>query len=1006
MLEQSGQLKRISSLLISTVIAVLSFFIFGVVSEVKAEVIEYSDYGTEPFTLSSDLDGRVWPVWKILGGAIMRGTLSFDVTGLKNETGIENPKRQLFAMYDNAQPTLWDNAGYFMQLRKRSFTPGQQPGSSALLQIKGNINCEWFGNEHIQVPAWNEDKVYHFTITWTSDVSNKSVTVKMEDRSESPDDAGNYPSWEGSAPLPWPFLAQQTEIAFGQGGVASYAAAFPSEPGATYDNIVLNAGWVADTYDDFGGYPPCEADPIEIDTTREDEPGTDLGDPYDDPKNPYDTCACISLDGSSQPPCEDDEAGDDEINLAETPFGLYVDIDWSDQEFDVGIEQNWTLEGVINEIIDIDESQRPEPALDIQFAPPAATTGEDVTVAAVAQNFRTLPRNMLFNWCLTRGDNGVTKSYNEVIASGGGPEAELATNNDWLNGGCCNIFTRNPATTGDTDIDNDGMGDNWERRYFVGQVINGVEVTSENALDLVLPNVDFDNDGYQASRFRNAKDEYITLTPGLQDMANPSTNYYPGADAKLTNVEEYILGTNPIDGDTDNDGYGDEMDYLGTGAMTFNFTIDMKPGPGSYGYLVTISAVGINQNNLVGIAARSRQYHVSEGAQMLFTLSSSPNYLAPAVETGEDSLTVEASVAAGDVKAEDLIFQWSFNGENICDSQTYSQFNQFCDVGRYRITIGPDSNTSLLDLPGFDGNIENVEFGTEYKITATAIDPNSRRMATSSISIPVVSSLDLTTACEEGQEDTDALPANGEEPISICVQQVVDEQYLDLSTTNFQWYRDGTIDQDRSGIGQSTYSLTPPTEGGESLKLSVQIIESNTGGTLGSGQREFTTRGPQIEIIAPPSSPMSTGVGNDIYMVAGLAGEEVNFVSEISNFPSTANFMYSWFVGSQSLSGADLSSYSFRIPADARPGTTYDAIVQVRGVTESGNVYDASDSLVLVVTESQGYIGKGNIINRGLAAVASLIPESFRMAVKIFAIVLAIGALIYFISRFAAPFSL
>ena len=142
-------------------------------------------------------------------------------------------------------------------------------------------------------------------------------------------------------------------------------------------------------------------------------------------------------------------------------------------------------------------------------------------------------------------------------------------------------------------------------------------------------------------------------------------------------------------------------------------------------------------------------------------------------------------------------------------------------------------------------------------------------------------------------------------------------------------------------------------------------------------------------------------------MIAVTPGQNILFVSEVSNFPETTTFTYEWQV-SDFLSNESQSEdrFAVHVSDEAPPGTTYNVSVSVRGIADTGAVYDASDQLVMVVSESNTYIGESNIINRGLAAVVSLIPEEFRLAVKIFAIILAIGALIYFISRIAAPFSL
>jgi len=987
--------------IISTVLAVLSFFIFGTMAEVQAATY---DYGSDIY-ISSEYDGEVWSVGQLVGGAIYAGTLSFDVKGIKQDDP-ENKKRQIFAMYDAAQPTLWDHHGYFIHFRKRSSVP--QTGGTPGFQWKYCIDCDW-SSDDVATDPWDPDHTYHFTFRWTSDINDRAAIVKVEDTDvviTKPDGTEEYKSWEASLDLAWPFLTRQQAIAFGSAGLANHPG-FPAQPGLVYSNITLNASRVTDGWDDFGGYPSCEDSTNSDSGPRQDEPGTDIGDPYDDPNNPYDTCACTSLDGG-EPPCEDDRAGDDDINLAQSPFSLYLDFDCdgSSCDIDIGLKENWNLADVLNELFDDQENETPDPSLDINFAPPAATTGDTVNVAAAPQNFRTMSQNLMFNWCLTRGDTGLTKTYNEMIANGNGEQAEVADPKSWQGGGCCSKLTRNPENFNDTDSDGDGMGDNWERRYFTGETINGVVATAENVLSLVQPGDDYDNDGYMAIKFKNQDDQYMTVTPALQETVNGSlgATYYPGGDDKLTNVEEYILGTNPTDGDTDNDGYGDDMDFLGVGALNFDFVVDMEPGPGNYGYLITVSAVGINENNLVGIAGRTRQFNISLGDYMQINLHSQPDYVSPGANQGDNSLTLEVTLLQGDVNLQDLIYEWYFNDQRICDDE---MFGQFCDVGAYQITIGPETDTDLLYLPGFDGDINNVQFGSEYEFKVIATDPVTRRSASIAHRVPIVASLDLTTACATGEEDIETLPENTSQPIEICISQLIEDPGADVSGTNFQWSVDGDVDQANSGLGKSVYPLMPSAPAGDTQTVAVKIIDPGSGEPMGGAEREWVVEGPVVEIVEPPSDPIDVGKGSKQRMTVGEPGQDITFVSEIKNFPETTLNTYYWKVGSESGDGEGLESFNFTVPENAQPGNTYGVSLIVRGIdSESGVVYEASDSVILYINEPGAEISAGSWFQRGMAAVANLVPAPFRLAVQAVAIGIAILAVLYLVFRISGRVSI
>jgi hypothetical protein len=989
--------KRI--ILLCTCLAVLLFFIFGLKSVAQAnslEVITYSD-----FTLGSATDGRVWSVGEIVGGSVMEGFLSFDVKGLRQTS--DNAKTQVFSMVDGAQPTLFDNQGYFVHLRARSWTPSLGQPSSPLAELKSRIDCQWIDGQ-ANVLEWNPNHLYNFLFTWTSGYNDRGMTVKITDQGPPPHNDVTI-SWEITVPMSWAFLAKQQQVIFGSAGLANNPG-FPAQAGAQYSNIILQPVTINPYpgYEDFGGYPSCDdpGTPIDI-GNREDQPGTDMGDPYDDLNNPYDTCACVSIQGKDTPPCKDEKPRHDKINLAQFPFSLYLDVDLGKfPPVDVVLRPRWGLTDVISELLGVNESSQSQPSLDISFSPPSATTGDLVNAIASPQNFKTLPRNMFFNWCLTRGDTGLTKSYNEIIASGGGKLATVADPKSWQANGCCSMLTRNPADEGDTDTDNDGMGDDWERRYFLGKTINGVVATEDNVLDLVQPDDDYDNDGYQATKFKNQDGEYLTVTPALQDYRYVGTNqgiYYPGADDKLTNIEEYILDTNPTVGDTAGDGYGDEMSYLGIGAMNFEFTIDMDPGPGNYGYLVTVSVLGSNSNKLVSIASRYSSYNISQGENIQISLTSQPEFLSPLSEYSDSSIKLKADLVSGNVQPEDLLFEWSFNGENICESE---KFGKFCDIGSYEITIGPETLTSLMDLPGIDSDVTNIIAGKDYIFSVIALDPVTRRSAQASLMVPVVQRVNITTSCG-GEYDLDSLPANAGEPIILCLDQDGEDSW---EKANFQWSVGGVIDQANSGIGFTNYPFKPTVSAGNDQIVSVQIIESTTGNLIGIGERKYLIAGPQVRLLSPPISPMSSGIGPNAMMSVGQPGETINFVAETNNFPATTILNYNWNVGSESISGENYDEFVFTIPDDALPGTTYNASIQVRGIdSETKQVYDAGYAITLVVSSSEAALGSGNVFSRGMAAVINLIPENIRIALEVVTIGIGIFILIFLVFRVSGGIS-
>ncbi len=951
--------RRQLVLVISAVMAALSFFIFGLLSPVSAaETFTYPN-----FSIDSESDGQAWGVGSLAGGAIVNGVLTFEVKGFQQDDP-DNPKRQVFAMYDADQPSLFGNHGYFMHFRKRAEVPqaGYQPG----IQFKGAIDCVWFEPEaNFATEPWNPNTNYKFTVAWGGD----GATLTVENQSGG--------SWSGSVGYTLPFLAQSQEIVFGSAGLAS-GASFPAEPGLEYSNISLTANDIDDP-DDLDGYPPCEETFTVDPGTREDEPGTDAGDPYDDPNNPYDTCACEPIDGTNSRPCEDPKAGKDEFKITDPPFRISVS---KYKGFPTGlkVEPLWTFDRIAGAFWDKEENDQSSPALDLKLSPTNVTKGGELNVTVSPQNFRTMVRNLYLNWCLTNGETGATKSYNEVIA--GGKPAQTYAQAGWAAGGCCSPLTR--SVTSDTD--NDGMDDQWERNNFLGREVNGVLVTESNIDTVIQPGDDLDHDGYYARKFVNKEGRPVTAAPALIDHLGRI--YYPGAgDTRLTNVEEFILGTDPMDGDTDNDGWGDEMDYMGIGATTFSFPVELAPGPSGY-YLITSIAAGINSNGEVSVAARSKRFDVSEGENLEVSLSSPQTSMIIDEQPPGGFIKLNVSIAGGEVEPEDLYFEWFFNGQPVCDSDKY---RDFCQMGRDSIELGGDGK-ALIDLPGLDGKAINLQPGTPYLFAVRVTDPASRRSADAALYVPLAQALHLTTACSAGATDSSAIPTDSGETTTICVEefQAGSTTAAGFTKANWQWSLDDVSVQEQSGIGKSTLTITESELAGGQPKVVAEIFDVAAGGLLARAARDFATTGPTVEITEPVSEYYGGGRGTDNRLVHGQPGETLRFVATAVNFPVTGEINFSWQAGGAQSQGVGLSTFEYTIPLDAKAGQDIPVTIMAQTRSATGQTLMAEDNITLLVGATSGVAGLGEKFQAGLAKVANLIPASYRLA---FTIVIS-GALI------------
>ena len=940
----------------SAVIAALSFFIFGLPMPVGAE----QTFSHADIRITSESSGDTWNIGSLVGDkAITNGVLTFEAKGFRQDDP-ENSKRQVMAMYDADQPTLFDNRGYFMHFRKRVDVPqlSNQPG----IQFKGAIDCDWFEPEaNFATEPWNPNTKYKFILGWDQD--GATLTVENE--------TGG--SWSGSVGYTYPFLAASQEVAFGSAGLAS-SSAFPAEPGLEYTNISLTVN-VTEEPDTLGGYPLCE-ESFRLDPgIREDEPGTDSGDPYDDPNNPYDQCACEPIDGINSLPCEDPKAGKDEFKLTDPPFRISVRT--NDVGFPTGLKLKplWTFDRIAGAFWDKEEADESSPAIDLKLSPNNVTKGGEMNVTIAPQHFRTTVRNLYQNWCVTRGDTGATKSYNEIIA--GGQPAQTYGSLSWENLGCCSPLTRAVKT----DADNDGMDDEWERTHFLGRTVNGVVVTEANINEVVLPDDDLDHDGYFARKFVSKEKRPITVAPALIDHLGRA--YYPGdGDAKLTNVEEFILGTDPMDGDSDNDGWGDEMDYMGIGATTFTFPVELAPGPNGY-YLVTAMAAGINSTGDVAIAARTKKFEVSVGENLEVDLSSTQDNLVIDEQFPGGFVKLDVQVTSGEVEPEDLYFEWFFDGQPVCDLENYSHF---CQMGRDSIELGgAGDGNRLIDLPGLNGQVANLNPGTPYLFTVRVTDPATRRSADASLYLPIAQAFHLTTACSESAGDSVGLPTDTGAATTICVEefQAGKPAAVNLTNANWQWSVDGLADQQQSGVGKTTYSISGSEINSGQPKLMVEIYDVAAGGLLARATRDFSTVGPSVAITEPSQESYGGGRGTDLRMVRGQPGQTIRFVAAARDFPADGEVSFSWQAGGQQSSGVAATTFEYLIPADAPVGQDIPVQVQAQTRSAAGQTLLASDQVTLLISAGSGAVSFGEKIRAGLATVANFIPENYRLAVSI-----------------------
>jgi hypothetical protein len=694
----------------------------------------------------------------------------------------------------------------------------------------------------------------------------------------------------------------------------------------------------------------------------------------DDPENPYDTCSCHSLtDLNAEPPCEDNQdTGDPKKNtfLSDFPFRFSkLTLDWL-----------WDLGSIIKEGQKKQEQVSPLPEINLELGTPALKTGESAKLIAMPLGYRTRLQNIYFSWCTVI--DGSAYPMNGIVAGGQSLPELVSPAKSWSDGGCCEPITRIPPD----EYDYKGMDSRWVERHFLGRTINGVTYTDINQVD---PNDDPDSDGYLANTFRNDDGEYLTLTPYLADKYG--NTYNPAGEGSLTNIMEYILDTDPLNGDTSGDGFSDGMAFVGVGQTQLNFPVEKEAGPDGF-YDVSVAALGISQAKKTAIVSAKRRVFVGTESALRVDLQADSDVI-----TFDDSqtLTLKASQYESEEDSRNIFYEWSFNDQPAC-GENDSDFSELCDpgknggAGKDKVVLGK-SGISFLQLP--EPTSEN------YTISVKATSLSNGTQDTATIVLPVALPGSLTTADCAGQiEETYTLAAGNTSPLMVCVSEI-GNLGDDLSDLNFIWTKDGVPDLPQSGLGKTQYALLPTKPAGSQHTLRLVIKKSSEAKELINFQQVFNIEGPLVEIVSPPRDDIA---GESTNYITAEAGQNVDFVARVRNFNSLEGFDVTWSVEGEVIKKETIeqteTSASFTVPSDVSDGATYKVALQVASL-EPGNSEQASTSLTLLVGPPGTQFGKADGFWGGLAAIFTTLPKVYPQIMLYIAIV----AVVFFALVFVYP---
>jgi hypothetical protein len=366
------------------------------------------------------------------------------------------------------------------------------------------------------------------------------------------------------------------------------------------------------------------------------------------------------------------------------------------------------------------------------------------------------------------------------------------------------------------DSDGDGMDDSWELRY-------GLNPNSAGDAD-----GDLDNDGYIADAFPNAFGEPLNPAPGIEGGEI--------GDGVWSNLEEYIMDTDPTIADTDGDGFSDEADVVGLGQSHIHFLATKQRGEPAY-ELHTI-VVGSTEKRDEEVKKLNK---IDSAFTTIDTVSQEKldvnlDVITPVARAGE-ILEVQAQPSGTQTKDLLLTYNWSVNGEPVQDQSGSGQ-----QTLRYQVP--PETRP-----------------GSEFVIDVQTINPQTGQLQRGRTTLTMG---DLVLL----EYDPESIEPGAAVTIHASLSGAVDaSDYL------FIWSLDAREQKSESKTGAADFEFIVDKRGGDHYELDLRVIEKSHSRVFGTASASLKVQAPVVTLLLSPSTPVS---GDLVTVVADTA----HFTSE------------------------------------------------------------------------------------------------------------------------------
>lgn len=481
----------------------------------------------------------------------------------------------------------------------------------------------------------------------------------------------------------------------------------------------------------------------------------------------------------------------------------------------------------------------------------------------------------------------------------------------------CGTVTRTP----ETDTDGDGMDDAWETRHFVDTGVAG-------SIAEVLPDADYDNDGMLA-------DQFVSSDSGQTLINSPATSAGPPGDGLFTNLEEYIWGTDPIDADTDDDGFRDGADILGLGQSQLEFNpVEFLAGNENR-FSVRLTVLGYwtardNANNrIVKLDSVEETVIVSEEEDMEVSLRLENKTTPRPGETIKVQAQVQDTRSLSDV----LSYRWFVNGVEQVDASGVG-----AHILNYRLALA-------------------VEPETQVEIRVEAYNENTGDLAEDTLAFRVGQLMALE------YDPAEIFKGNQVTISAVFPQSLEKDDYV------FRWTIDGTQQKTKSGLGQNEISFEIEKPEFEAHRVQLSVIRRYDSTVLAEISEEIGVIAPEVALIITPE------------VVA--PGGTVTVQAQTKAFGSN-NLVYLW-----KIDGQDVASTSSSIINFTAGEASQRHLVEVV-VNDLRSAAGASASALADIFVSESAASEGNGI---ISFAASLLDSAPKMTLAVTGFILLMIAI-------------